>query len=202
MTSPQWKSIEEVSEEARICCRCDLCYGRTHVVFGQGPPDAQVMIVGEAPGAEEDRSGRPFVGKAGRRLDRLLREAGLDRDALWITNIVRCRSAVERDAKLWNRAPRGSEVSACDIWTAATYRLIDPALVVCLGVTPARALISRSFRIGEGRGRWYEGREGKLTTATFHPAYIPRGSMRAMEEQIVQGLRMIHAELGKLRGRT
>lgn len=199
MTDVRWNSIEEVRAEAVVCCRCDLCYGRTHVVFGEGPPDARLMIVGEAPGEEEDSAGRPFVGKAGRSLDKLLEEAGLDREAIWITNIVRCRPTAERDGKLKNRSPKSREIQACDIWMSATYRLVAPELVLCLGGAPAQALISKSFRIGEGRGKWYQGREGTLTTATYHPGYIPREARSIMEGRMLDDLAMVRSELGKLK---
>lgn len=197
-----WNNIEEVRAEALVCCRCDLCYGRTHVVFGEGPSDARAMIVGEGPGREEDEAARPFVGKAGKYLDRLLEEAGLDRETLWVTNIVRCRPTRREDDKLRNRAPRTTEIRACDIWTSATYHFVNPDLVMCLGAAPAQALISKDFRIGEGRGRWHEGREGRLTTATYHPAYVLglRGEdRRSIEEQMLADFAMMRSELEKLR---
>lgn len=197
-----WTSLEAVRAEAVVCCRCDLCHGRTHVVFGEGPPDARAMIVGEGPGREEDAAARPFVGMAGKLLDKLLGQSGLDRGEIWVTNIVRCRPTAEQDGRLRNRAPKVSEIRACDIWTAATYRFVDPDVVLCLGGAPAQALIGKGFRIGEGRGRWHEGRDGKLTTATYHPAYVLRlrgEDRRIIEEQMLQDLVLMRSQLEILR---
>jgi DNA polymerase len=170
----RWRTIEEVRQEAIVCCRCDLCYGRTRVAFGEGPAPARLMIVGEGPGEEEDKAARPFVGRAGKLLDKLLEEAGVNRTDAWVTNIVRCRPATQEEGKLRNRTPRASEIKACNIWMTQEYRFVSPELVVCLGAVPAQALIGRGFRISEGRGRWHEGRNTIPTTATYHPAYILR----------------------------
>jgi len=196
-----WASLEDVRSEAIVCCRCDLCHTRTHVVFGEGPPGARAMIVGEGPGREEDESARPFVGRAGKLLDRLLCDAGLDRSAIWITNIVRCRPTASADGEVANRPPKTSEVRACDIWTAATYGFIDPCLVMCLGGRSAQALLGEGFRIGERRGRWHVGRFGKPTTATYHPAYVLRlrgADRQRVEEQMVRDLVMIRSEMEQL----
>ena len=187
--------------EALVCCRCDLCHGRTHVVFGEGPSSARAMIVGEGPGAEEDIAGRPFVGRAGRLLDHVLAEAGLKREALWVTNIVRCRPTVVREGRVQNRAPRISEVRACDIWTSATYEFVAPDFIMCLGGAPAQALISKAFRIGEGRGQWHEGRGGRPTAATYHPAYALRlrGEDRiGIETVMIEDLKMLKSSLDGL----
>ena len=198
----RWDTIEEVRAEAIVCCRCDLCYPRTHVVFGEGPARARVMMVGEGPGEEEDKQARPFVGRAGRYLDELLAQVGLRRKDIWVTNIVRCRPCAKQNGVLRNRAPRADEIKACDIWMTAEYRFINPELVVCLGRSPAQALISRSFRIGEGRGKWHEGKEGKLTTATYHPAYVFRlvgDDRQRVEAQMLADLDMIPSKLDHLR---
>jgi DNA polymerase len=143
------------------------------------------MIVGEGPGAEEDKKARPFVGRAGKLLDKLLSAADIHRSNTWITNIVRCRPVTIADSKLQNRPPRVDEIKACEIWMEEEYKFVAPQAVVCLGTIPARALISRDFKIGERRGGWYVGRHGIPTIGTYHPAYVLRlqGSDRMSTEQ-------------------
>jgi uracil-DNA glycosylase family protein len=187
-----FRTIEEVRAEAVVCPRCSLCQSRTHVVFGEGPVPARLMLVGEGPGADEDRGARPFVGRAGRLLDRLLSEAGIIRDDVWVTNIVRCRPATKSDGTLRNRPPRADEIAACDVWMTQEYRFVSPELVVCLGAVPAQALISRDFRLPEGRGRWCAGRGGIPTTATYHPAYLlrlGRADREVIQAQMLYDLR-------------
>ncbi len=197
----RWKTIEDVRAEAIVCCRCDLCYSRTHVVFGEGPSDARLMMVGEGPGQEEDKLAYPFVGRAGQYLTRLVQEVGMRREDIWVTNIVRCRPCTRQDSVLRNRTPQADEIKACDMWMAAEYRFVDPELVLCLGGAPAQALISKSFRIREGRGRWHEGRNGKATAATYHPAYVFRlrgDDRRSVESQMLADLELVSRRLDQL----
>ena len=182
--SGRWRTIDEVRADASVCCRCDLCYTRTWVVFGQGPAPARIMLVGEGPGAEEDMAGRPFVGKAGYLLNGLLAEAGVSRENIWVTNIVRCRPVAPSPTGGRNRPIRPDEVRACDVWLAQEFRFARPEVVVCLGTLPAQVLISRSFRMKQDQGRWYEGRGGIPAIATYHPSYVPR--FRWKEREIVQ----------------
>lgn len=188
-----WDSIDEVRTEAIVCCRCPLCYTRTYVVFGEGPAPARLMIIGEGPGAEEDKEARPFVGRAGRLLDELLSAAGIQRSETWITNIVRCRPVIKIDNGLRNRPPRATEIQACEIWMEQEYRFVSPHVVVCLGAVPAQALIFRDFKVKEHRGKWHEGRNGIPTIGTYHPAYVLRlrGDDRAsVERELVADLTM------------
>jgi len=198
----RWRTIEEVRAEAIACCRCDLCYPRTYVVFGEGPAPARLMIAGEGPGAEEDKKARPFVGRAGKLLDGLLSHAGMRRADIWITNIVRCRPVTEQAGTLRNRAPRADEIKACDLWMTQEYKFVSPELVLCLGAVPAQALISPRFGVGDGRGKWYTGRGGIPTTATYHPAYVLRlrgEDRRVIEDQMLQDLAMVAARLAEIR---
>ena len=197
-----WRTIDDVRADAIVCCRCDLCYTRTHVVFGEGPAPARLMIVGEGPGADEDERARPFVGRAGKLLDSLLSDAGIRREDAWITNIVRCRPVTKQAGALRNRAPGADEIRACNIWMAQEYRFVSPQFVVCLGAVPAQVLISPGFRIGEGRGRWHESRDGIPTTATYHPAYTLRligEDRRSIEEQMLEDFRFVAGHLAASR---
>lgn len=195
-----WDTIEEVHTDAIVCCRCDLCYGRTHVVFGDGSAPARLMIVGEGPGADEDKQAKPFVGRAGKLLNQLLEEAGLRREDIWVTNIVRCRPTTKQGETIRNRDPNSTEIKACNIWMNQEYRFVSPEFVVCLGGVPAQALISRGFKIGEGRGKWHTGRNDIPTAATYHPAYVLRlrdEDRRRVESQMRDDLKMAAAGLEK-----
>lgn len=174
MTKECWQTIEEVREDALQCPRCALCRTRKHVVFGDGQVPARLMVVGEGPGADEDEQGRPFVGRAGRLLDRVLVQAGIRRADAWVTNIVRCRPIARTVGAVRNRPPRSEEIKACDVWMIQEYRFVTPKVVVCLGATSAQVLIARGMRIGGGRGTWHTGRNGIPTIATYHPAYVLR----------------------------
>lgn len=198
----RWRTIDDVRADAVVCCRCDLCYTRTHVVFGEGTSPARLMIVGEGPGADEDKQARPFVGRAGKLLDSLLSDAGIRREDAWITNIVRCRPVTKQAGARRNRAPRADEIRACNIWMAQEYRFVSPQFVVCLGAVPAQVLISPGFRIGEGRGRWHESRDGIPATATYHPAYALRligEDRRSIEEQMLEDFRFMAGHLAASR---
>jgi uracil-DNA glycosylase family protein len=201
-TNEHFDTIDQVRDEALICCRCDLCYGRRNVVFGAGPAPARLMIVGEGPGADEDEQGIPFVGRAGKLLDGLLRDAGIRREETWITNVVRCRPTVKSEGSVRNRPPRITEVRACDIWMSQELRFALPDLLVCLGAVPAQALIDRTFRIAQERGRWQEGTNGIPAIATYHPAYALRlagEDRRVIESQMLEDLRMVSARMSEMR---
>ena len=192
-----WHTIEEVRRDAIVCCRCPLCYNRTHVVFGEGPTPARLMIVGEGPGADEDAAGTPFVGKSGKTLDKMLSDAGLRREDIWVTNIVRCRPVSLTERGLQNRAPRPEEIKACMLWMDQEYRFVQPEVVLCLGLLPAQALIRRSLELADGRGKWHEGRHGVPTAVTYHPAmrYMGQNKKPVVEAQMAEDFKMVAAHL-------
>ncbi len=160
------RTLEELEEIALSCQRCPLAGGRRHVVFGEGNPKASLLLVGEGPGEREDELGRPFVGRAGELLDRILLAAGFPRSSVYITNVVMCRPP-------GNRIPTEKEISACHPYLRRKIALIRPLVVLCLGSTSARALIDREARITQIRGRWFH-REGIYYLATYHPAAVLR----------------------------
>ncbi len=162
----QVRSLGELERRARQCSRCGLRRGCRNVVFGEGPPDAVVMMVGEGPGAAEDAQGRPFVGPAGQLLDRILTAAGFRRSEVYITNVVMCRPP-------FNRLPQAPEVEACLPFLRAKIRLIRPRIVVCLGALATQTLIDPRARITRVRGQWSE-RDGVLYLPTYHPAALLR----------------------------
>ena len=197
MSMNHWQTIKQVRTDAIVCCRCPLCYTRRHVVFGKGPAPARLMIVGEGPGADEDAAGSPFVGKSGRVLDKMLADAGLRREDIWVTNVVRCRPASLTERGLQNRAAKLEEIRACSLWMDQEFRFVRPEAVLCLGLIPAQALISRRLKLAEDRGKWHEGRHGIPTAVTYHPAmrYMGREKKPIVEARMAEDFAMVAARL-------
>jgi uracil-DNA glycosylase len=154
--------LSEVREIALGCPRCGLAKTRTHVVFGEGREDADVMVVGEAPGQEEDRSGRPFVGRAGKLLDLVLQSAGFSRDAVYICNVLKCRPPQ-------NRNPQPDEVSACSPYLLRQVELVQPRVILAFGTFAAQTLLGTDVSIGKLRGKTHQYR-GVPLVPTYHPA--------------------------------
>ncbi len=149
--------------------------GESRLVLGHGDPYSSVVLVGEAPGADEVKQGRPFVGRAGKLLDEALDQAGLPRSRIWITNVVKIRPT-EPGAKggRRNRPPTGEERQAFRPWLERELEIIKPKAVVCLGATAASALLGRTVKIGAERGHWLDGPAGTKVLTTYHPAYLLR----------------------------
>jgi uracil-DNA glycosylase family protein len=174
------EALAALREPGMRCCRCDLCAGRTQVVFGEGSPTASLLIIGEGPGEDEDKAGHPFVGRAGQMLNKLLEEAGIARQEIWITNTVKCRPTVLKGRRVANRAPLVPEIKACTIWRAGELDIIKPAVVCCLGAVAAKVIMGRDVKMTLERGQWLpfelpvEGMEQSQVIATYHPAYILR----------------------------
>jgi len=156
----------ELFEAIQTCRRCGLCRGRTHAVPGEGNPNATLMLIGEGPGAQEDRLGRPFVGASGELLTRYLHEIGLERTEVYIANIVKCRPP-------GNRTPTEEEAQACLPYLRAQFRLVRPRILVLLGATAARHVLGGDVRIRRDHGSWTE-RKGVLMMPTFHPSALLR----------------------------
>jgi len=163
MTEPSWETIES---EIKDCRRCGLCQGRNHIVLGEGNRDADIMLVGEGPGGDEDKIGRPFVGKAGQLLDKMLASIDMRREDLYITNVVKCRPP-------GNRTPLEEEAEACMPLLRMQYALIRPKIVVCLGATATRHVYDPEARITRVRGTWMQ-KNGVWFLPTYHPAALLR----------------------------
>jgi DNA polymerase len=159
-------SLEDLSRTAAACNRCRLSERRNKVVFGEGHPHAPVVFVGEGPGAEEDRTGRPFVGQAGRLLDQMIFAMGFERSEVYIANVVKCRPPGNRD-------PQEDEAAACSAFLDRQIELIKPRVIVALGRPAARRLTGSTKPIGALRGRWASYR-GIPLLPVFHPAYLLR----------------------------
>lgn len=171
----QARSINGLARQAKGCRACPLWENATQTVFGEGPREARIMLVGEQPGDREDVEGRPFVGPAGRMLDRALESVGLDRDTVYVTNTVKHFKNVERGKRRIHQSPKVTEIEICvNEWFGDELRLVQPAVIVCLGATAAKALIRKNFRVTVERGEFFPFDDSTDITATWHPSYFLR----------------------------
>lgn len=199
---PVTKDLVALRDAARACKGCDLFAHATQVVFGEGPPDSKVVMVGEQPGDDEDRQGHPFVGPSGKLLSKAMREAGLDREKIYVTNAVKHFKFVERGKRRIHAKPGGIEISACRPWLEAELASLDPELIVCLGATAAQSLMGRDFRITAQRGKFFPHPWAKELIATVHPSAVLRAPDRYEEEYelFVEDLRTIAKRVAELSG--
>lgn len=180
--------LQTLQQECLACRRCGLCESRTHVVFGEGAPNAEVLFVGEGPGANEDAQGQPFVGRSGQLLDHYLEAVDLSRSTnVYIANIVKCRPPQNRD-------PLPEESAACLPWLRQQFQLLRPKIIVCLGRIAAQQLIDPGFSVSRDHGKFFD-KHGTLFMATYHPAALLRypankpavfGDFVALREKIFQ----------------
>ena len=190
-------SLAALRRKARDCHACPLWKPATQTVFGEGPADAHIMLIGEQPGLHEDIEGEPFVGPAGRILDRALEEVGLDRGALYLTNTVKHFKYEQRGtAKLHKRA-NAAEQAACRMWLVAELARVRPGIVIALGAMAAQTLFGNAFRLTRERGEWRVLGDHAVGMATWHPSAILRGRDRsgAMYRQLVEDLRAIQTRV-------
>ncbi|MGQ9610789.1 MAG: uracil-DNA glycosylase [bacterium] len=172
--------IEKMSSLRNNAITCKICEElvktRTQVVFGTGNPESKLVFVGEAPGEEEDKNGEPFVGRAGKLLDKILYENSMSRNDIWITNIVKCRpTLLSKDGSLDNRPPNVKEINACKKWLDEELSIIDPKVIVCIGGPSASVIIHKGFKITEERGKWFtDSLYAPYVIAVYHPAYVLR----------------------------
>jgi uracil-DNA glycosylase family protein len=171
---PERLSLRALREAAARCRGCELYEDATQTVFGEGRKRARVMLVGETPGDQEDRQGKPFVGPAGRELDRALERAGIARADAYVTNAVKHFRFEERGRRRIHQKPDGRHVKACRPWLDAELRLIAPEALIVMGATAARALLGPSFRVTQERGRLLESDLAPIVVATIHPSAILR----------------------------
>jgi uracil-DNA glycosylase family protein len=192
--------IERVRDAADGCRACDLWERATQTVFGRGPVPARLMLVGEQPGDQEDRAGEPFVGPAGQVLDRALADAGIDREKVFVTNVVKhfkWRPSPGSKRRLHER-PTRAEVGACIPWVESELRLVKPEAVVALGATAAQALLRSDISINRDRGRPLESDLAPLVVATFHPSAVLRADPQQRERTfsaLVHDLAFVNREL-------
>jgi uracil-DNA glycosylase family protein len=194
-------SLKTLREEASRCRACHLWKNATQTVFGEGPQDAQVMLVGEQPGDKEDLAGKPFVGPAGLMLDRALEEAGIDRKKAYVTNAVKHFKFVTRGKIRLHQKPNTQEIRACRQWYERELATIKPDLVVAMGATAAQCVFGKITPINKNRGRLIDIEDGIKAMVTVHPSYLlrlPDAEAKAREYQrFVEDLKMAAAALRK-----
>src|SRR5882762_1635604 len=166
--------LKRLRAEARRCRACPLWANATQTVFGAGNPHAQVMLVGEQPGDEEDKKGLPFVGPAGRLLDRALAAAGVEREQLYVTNAVKHFKWQLRGKRRLHKTPAQREIDACHQWLAQEIASVKPHVICCLGSTAAKAVISRDFKVSIQRGQFVDSPAAPHVFATLHPSALLR----------------------------
>ncbi len=198
---------ERASREQRLanaaaiverCRRCDIGSVRANSVYGEGDPCAALMVVGEGPGETEDKLGRPFVGRAGQLLDKMLLAIGLQRDDVFICNTVKCRPTFDDGVRLRNRPPTPEEMANCRPYLDEQIEIIRPRVILCLGAPSAKSFLGPKFSISRQRGTWFEGPNGIPLIATFHPAYILRmtgGELGATKRLVWNDLKAVLAKL-------
>jgi uracil-DNA glycosylase len=188
----EYETLEQAREAARGCRRCDLWKSGTQTVFGEGGAKARLMLVGEQPGDQEDLAGRPFVGPAGKLLDKALEEAGIDRSVTYVTNVVKHFKWQPRGKRRIHQKPNAAEIAACRVWLDTELTFIQPEVLVCLGATAAQALLGRQFRVSKDRGVPVESDLAPVVMATVHPSSILRSDDREAEFALfVEDLRQV-----------
>jgi len=178
---PERPTLRKLHEAAAGCKACPLWKTGTQTVFGEGSPKAEVMFVGEQPGDQEDKAGRPFVGPAGKLLDKAMEEAGIDRSLAYVTNVVKHFKWQARGKRRIHQKPNWSEIAACFPWLEAELAVVKPRVLVCLGATAAQALLGRQFRVSRQRGIPVESELAPVVLATVHPSSILRGDPEERE---------------------
>jgi uracil-DNA glycosylase len=196
---PDRPTLKSAREAAKDCHACHLYKRATQTVFGEGPARATVMLVGEQPGDAEDIAGHPFVGPAGKLLDRALEEAGIDRAQVYVTNVVKHFKWEPRGKRRIHAKPNAAEIAACRPWLETEIALVKPRVLVCLGATAAQALLGREFKVSRQRGTFVPSPLAPRVTATVHPSSILRASdeesRRAEMRQFVNDLKRVAAAL-------
>ena len=198
---PDRPTLPGVREIAAGCKACDLYKRGTQTVFGEGPPKAELMLVGEQPGDAEDLAGHPFVGPAGRLLDTALEEAGIDRSQVYVTNVVKHFKWEPRGKRRIHAKPNAAEIGACRLWLDVEIALVKPRVLVCLGATAAQALLGKSFKVSQQRGTVVPSPLAPIVSATVHPSSILRApddeTRRDEMRRFVKDLRTIAREISK-----
>jgi uracil-DNA glycosylase family protein len=194
---PERPTLSKLREAAAGCTACPLHETGTQTVFGEGSAQAEVVFVGEQPGDQEDLQGKPFVGPAGKLLDKALEDAGIDRSQVYITNVVKHFKWQARGKRRIHQKPNWSEIAACRPWLEAELDVIEPRVLVCLGATAAHALLGRDFRVSRQRGELVESNLAENVIATVHPSSILRADDETREreyQELVKDLKTV-AEL-------
>lgn len=182
-TPPNTSSLSEIRAAARECTACHLHKHATQTVFGEGPKQSPIMLVGEQPGDYEDVAGKPFVGPAGKIMNRALEEAGIDRKKVYVTNAVKHFKWEPRGKRRIHKKPNAREIAACRPWLEAELRVVKPKLLVCLGATAAQAILGPTFRVTRERGKVLSSEFAPRVMATVHPSSLLRQRDEASRER-------------------
>lgn len=201
-------SLEERARRERLlaagakaadqCRKCAIGSQRRNNVYGEGDPSARLMLIGEGPGETEDLMGRPFIGRAGQLLDKMIGAIGLAREDVYICNTVKCRPTLPGTRGPRNRAPEPDEMANCRPFLDEQIDIIRPLVILALGAPAAKSFLGRDFQITKMRGRWYEGPHGIALMATFHPAYVLRqtgGELEGVKRMVWADLKAVRAKL-------
>ena len=192
---PKRPTLKNLKEAARGCRACPLWKTGTQTVFGEGAPGAAVVFVGEQPGNDEDLAGKPFVGPAGKLLDRALVEAGIPRDEVYVTNAVKHFKWEPKGKRRIHKKPGSREIAACRPWLDAELAVLKPKVIVCLGATAAQALLGKDFRVSQQRGQLVKSDLAAKVTATVHPSSILRApddeTRRTEMARFIKDLRLV-----------
>ena len=170
-----FEKMEALKAQAVVCTDCGLAETRLNVVFGNGDPTSKLVIVAEGPSATDEHTLVPFSGPSGVLLDEVLHANDLDRDEIWITNVLRCRAAIREGPVIKNRPPKAGEIKACSKWLDGELTLISPSVILCMGSPAANTLIHKGFRMTEERGQWFtDTLYTPFVLATYNPAFVLR----------------------------
>ena len=188
------EELKKIADEVHQCCKCGLGSQRTNAVPGEGQPNARILFVGEGPGAEEDAQGRPFVGRAGQLLNKIIAACGLNRSEVWIGNILKCRPPGNRD-------PRPDEIISCFPYLQRQIEIINPQIIVALGAPAAKTLLNTNKSIGQLRGQFHEyyaglGRPPIKLMPTYHTAYLLRNYSQDNRKRVWEDMKKVLLELG------
>jgi len=202
IVKPSASKLAKVAREAKRCTRCPLYRNATQTVFGDGPGGARLMLVGEQPGDQEDLAGRPFVGPAGKMLDRALADAGIDREEVYVTNVVKHFKNEPRGKRRLHKKPNRYEVEVCKVWLDQEIALVRPQLVLAMGVTAASALAGKAVTLSKLRGTVTTLSGGQQGMVTIHPSSILRApdeaGRRAAYAGLVKDLKLALKSLARL----
>jgi DNA polymerase len=193
--------LAQAASVANACRKCAIGYERRNNVYGEGDPGARLMVIGEGPGETEDLLGRPFVGRAGQLLERMLGAIGLAREDVYICNTVKCRPTLPGPRGPRNRAPEPQEMANCRPYLDEQIGILEPDVILALGAPAAKSFLGRDFQITKMRGRWYPGPNGVALMVSFHPAYILRqtgGEMEAVKRLVWADLKAVRTKLAEL----
>jgi len=194
------RELERAAAVVAQCRKCGIGATRRNSVYGEGDPCAALMVVGEGPGETEDKLGRPFVGRAGELLDKMLASIDLPREDVYICNTVKCRPTLDTGHRIANRAPTPDEMRNCRPYLDQQIEVIRPRVILALGAPAAKSFMGEKFSITKQRGQWFEGPSGIPVIATFHPAYILRqtgGAMTEVKKLVWSDLKKVRARLAE-----